>query len=101
MTQALTQEQIQAGLKKNPEWHLNEKGEITYQVKAKDFAHALLLVNAVGLFAEGMNHHPDILIQYNRVTFNLITHDAKGLTQKDFSLAAKTSELARSSTQSS
>jgi 4a-hydroxytetrahydrobiopterin dehydratase len=44
---------------------------------------------AVALRAESMNHHPDILISYSRVTLTLSTHDAGGLTDRDFRLAEK------------
>jgi 4a-hydroxytetrahydrobiopterin dehydratase len=37
-----------------------------------------------------MQHHPDIMIRYNKVTLTLTTHDAGGLTEKDFELARAT-----------
>jgi 4a-hydroxytetrahydrobiopterin dehydratase len=46
-------------------------------------------VNAVAQAAEKAQHHPDILIRYSRVTLTLATHDASGITEKDFSLAKK------------
>ncbi len=50
-----------------------------------DFQDALAFVNAVGEIAEEMNHHPDITIQnYNEVVLNITTHDASGITEKDF-----------------
>jgi 4a-hydroxytetrahydrobiopterin dehydratase len=52
------------------------------------------LVNRVAQAAEGANHHPDILIQYNKVTFTLITHDDAGITNRDFDLAARIEALA-------
>ena len=39
--------------------------------------------------AESMSHHPDIDIRYTRITFALSTHDAKGITERDFALAAQ------------
>jgi 4a-hydroxytetrahydrobiopterin dehydratase len=53
------------------------------------------LVNRVAELAEKANHHPDILINYDKVTFTLITHDAGGITQRDFDLAARIDALAR------
>jgi 4a-hydroxytetrahydrobiopterin dehydratase len=41
----------------------------------------------VGVLAEAAQHHPDIIIRWNKVTLNLVTHDAGGLTEKDFALA--------------
>lgn len=63
--------------------------EIVKVVTRKDFAGALEFVNAVGGLAEAMGHHPDIDIRWNKVTLALTTHDAGGLTNKDFNLAAK------------
>jgi len=57
----------------------------TYQLK--DFPAALRFVNAVGRRAEKAWHHPDIDIRWNKVILTLTTHDAGGLTKKDFSLA--------------
>ena len=53
-----------------------------------DFRCALGFVGFVGELAENLNHHPDIDIRYNRVTLTLSTHDADGLTEQDFQLAA-------------
>jgi 4a-hydroxytetrahydrobiopterin dehydratase len=46
-------------------------------------------VNAVARLAEKAWHHPDIDIRWNKVTLTLTTHDAGGLTKKDFALAKK------------
>ena len=54
-----------------------------------DFRAALGFVNRVGDLAEEAGHHPDIDIRYNRVRLALVTHDAGGLTSKDFDLAAR------------
>jgi 4a-hydroxytetrahydrobiopterin dehydratase len=53
-----------------------------------DFAHAMVFVNAVAQMAEAANHHPDIHISWNKVTLNLSTHSAGGITQADLDLAA-------------
>jgi 4a-hydroxytetrahydrobiopterin dehydratase len=50
-------------------------------------------VNAVAEQAEAAQHHPDIDIRYNKVRLRLATHDAGGLTAKDFELAANVSKL--------
>ncbi len=54
-----------------------------------DFAEAMGFVTRVALRAEAMNHHPDILVNYSRVTLTLSSHDAGGLTERDFRLAEK------------
>ena len=53
------------------------------------FKDAMFLVNTVAGLAEKAGHHPDITITYNRVTLILSTHDAGGLTTKDFDLARR------------
>jgi len=50
-------------------------------------------VNCVGELAEEAGHHPDIDIRYNRVRLGLVTHDAGGITAKDFDLAARAEKL--------
>ena len=61
--------------------------------KFKDFKEALAFVNRVGELAETEGHHPDIHIHWNRVTLELWTHVAKGLTENDFILASKIDAL--------
>jgi len=71
-----------------------EGGELTRTFTFKDFRAALAFVNRVGGQAEEAQHHPDIDIRYNRVRLRLVTHDAGGLTEKDFDLAAAAGRLA-------
>ena len=52
-----------------------------------DFKTAMIFVNGVAALAEKANHHPDVTIHYNEVTLRLWSHDAGGLTPRDFSLA--------------
>ena len=61
--------------------------EITKEFHFKDFKGALEFVNKVGEESERQDHHPDILIRYNRVAITLTTHSSDGLTHKDFKLA--------------
>ena len=68
-------------------------GQLTRTVTRKDFRDAMLYVNAVGYLAEQANHHPDISISWNKVTLNLVSHSAGGLTDKDFALARQLSRL--------
>lgn len=88
----LTDAEVQSKLQTLPGWTL-QNGEITCTYQVKDFRVALLFVNAVGLLAEAAEHHPDITIKYNKITFALVTHDANGLTEKDFNLAQQISAL--------
>jgi 4a-hydroxytetrahydrobiopterin dehydratase len=69
-------------------WSLGRGGgaiERTYVLPS--FRAALAFVAFVGELAEAKNHHPDVDIRYNQVTLRLATHDAGGITPKDFELA--------------
>ena len=85
---ALTDQQIAAKLESLPAWRL-EAGELVRQFQFDDFLGAMRFVNAVATLAESAGHHPDIDIRYNRVRLALVTHDAGGMTAKDFELAAQ------------
>jgi 4a-hydroxytetrahydrobiopterin dehydratase len=85
---ALTDQQAQSLLTSLPDWKI-EDGELVRRFSFKDFRASLAFVNRVGELAESAGHHPDIDIRYNRVRLALVTHDAGGLTNNDFDLAAK------------
>ncbi len=63
--------------------------------KFKDFVEAMKFVTKVADAAESAQHHPDILIRWNLVTLTLTTHDAGGISEKDFALAKKADVLAK------
>jgi len=88
----LTPEQVTAELGTTPGWDVKD-GQLTRTVTRKDFRDALLYINAIGYLAEQANHHPDISISWNKVTLNLVSHSAGGLTAKDFALARQLSDL--------
>ena len=82
----LTEDQIKQELDQLREWsEVTDAIQRTYQFK--DFAQAMAFVNRVADHAEAMDHHPDILVRYNKVSLTLSTHDAGGITEKDFALA--------------
>ena len=82
----LDQEHIEQNLSKFPDWSLIGDG-IQRTFTFDSFVDAMCFVNRVAELAEDFQHHPDILIRYNKVTLTLSTHDAGGLTEKDFELA--------------
>ena len=89
----MNEEQIAACLEKHPEWiELNSQIQRTYAFD--DFIASMKFVNAIAEYAEAVQHHPDVLIRYNKVTLSISTHDAGGITYKDFELAAKADGLA-------
>lgn len=67
--------------------------EIVKTYKLPSFAAAIAFVTHVGFLAEAANHHPNIDIRWNKVTLAVSTHDAGGLTAKDFALAAAADEV--------
>jgi 4a-hydroxytetrahydrobiopterin dehydratase len=90
---ALSAEEVASRLGALSGWQI-ENGELTRTFRFEDFSAALAFVNRVGERAEQASHHPDIDIRYNRVRLGLVTHDAGGLTAKDFELAAVANTLA-------
>ncbi|HTS95135.1 MAG TPA: 4a-hydroxytetrahydrobiopterin dehydratase [Streptosporangiaceae bacterium] len=88
----LTEDEIAGRLGGVPGW-ARDGASITTTVTLSDFREAMLLTGAVAYVAEQANHHPDILIQWNKVTLTLSTHSAGGLTAADFDLAARISAL--------
>jgi len=92
MTQLLQDSQIQAELSQLSDWELEGK-TIKSVRKFKDFIAAINFVNKLVEPAEAAGHHPDLEISYNKVEIYLSTHDAGGLTSKDFELAKIISQL--------
>jgi 4a-hydroxytetrahydrobiopterin dehydratase len=88
----LTDQEITESLDSLPGWR-RSGNEITTTVELADFRAAMLYLGAVAYLAEEANHHPDVLIQWNRVTLTLSTHSAGGLTRADMELAKRVSAL--------
>jgi len=83
---------IKTGLAAVSDWK-KKSSTITRTYQFKDFPAAVRFVNAVARIAEKAWHHPDIDIRWNKVTLTLTTHDAGGLTDKDFKLARRFDRL--------
>jgi 4a-hydroxytetrahydrobiopterin dehydratase len=92
--QPLSPEESRSRLANLPGWHI-DAGELVKTFQFKDFLAALHFVNQIAEAAEAAGHHPDIDIRYNRVRLSLVTHDAGGLTVKDFALASQAEKLAK------
>jgi 4a-hydroxytetrahydrobiopterin dehydratase len=73
-------------LKDLNDWKFNEDG-IEKKFVFKNFSQALGFIVQVGILAEKEGHHPELFNVYNKVNIRLSTHDANGLTDKDFNLA--------------
>ena len=91
-TPPLGGDKIKDLIREIPVWSLKE-GHLCRSFKFKNFAEAIKFVNSVAKLAEEEGHHPNILIHYNKVDFDLWTHAIKGLSENDFILAAKIDRL--------
>lgn len=89
----LSAEEIAARLSALPGWSVAEN-HLTKTYAEMSFAHAVMLIGAIGQYADAAGHHPDIsLHNYNQVTVKIQTHSAGGITEKDFALAAQIESL--------
>lgn len=75
-----------------PLWRL-ENGCIRRRYKTASWKGTLMVINTVGHLSEAAFHHPDIAASYSWVEVRLMTHSAKGITEKDFELAEKIEEV--------
>ena len=90
---ALREARVRELLAQRPGWQL--RGDrIARSFRCADFATAFGWMASVALVAERLNHHPDWKNVYDRVDVELTTHDAGGLTERDFELAAAMDRLA-------
>jgi 4a-hydroxytetrahydrobiopterin dehydratase len=89
----LSDEDIQARMAQLAGWSLRE-GKLHRDYKFDDFVSAFGFMASCALVAEAANHHPDWSNVWNRVHVDLHTHDAGGITEKDFALAAAMERLA-------
>lgn len=78
--------------KELPHWRY-ENGWIRRKFKTHSWKGTLMAINAVGHLAEAAWHHPDIAASYAWLEVKLMTHTAKGVTDKDFELAKKIEEV--------
>lgn len=88
----LTETEIADALKNLKGWALAD-GKLHCEYTCKDFVNAWGKMCSAALVAEAMNHHPAWSNVWNRVTVDLWTHDAGGITENDVKLAAKFSEI--------
>ena len=86
---AEVEERLKQGL---PHWRL-EKGWIVRRYKTAGWKSTLMVVNTIGHLSEAAFHHPDIVAAFAAVEVRLQTHDAGGITDKDFALAKKIEEV--------
>jgi 4a-hydroxytetrahydrobiopterin dehydratase len=92
MAKLLSEAEIQERASTLSDW-IVEKSKLQTTRTFKDFIQAIEFVNKLVEPAESAGHHPDIEISYNKVKITLTTHDAGGLTQKDFDVAGVISQI--------
>ncbi len=88
----LAEAQINEFLATLPGWRLVERAgrpRIEKVYKTGNFAAGVKLLNRLAPIAEELNHHPDVLLTYPTVKVEITTHDAGGITEKDFELARR------------
>ena len=82
------------GLTDLPGWAIID-GMLTKSYETNGWPFTMLVVGAIAFLAESADHHPDLLVTWPQVTVKLSTHDAGGLTVKDFELARKIDQAVR------
>jgi 4a-hydroxytetrahydrobiopterin dehydratase len=92
--QILDDAQLRDALKELPEWQV-VAAKLHREFKFKDFVTAFGFMTQAALVAEAMDHHPEWFNVYSRVSVDLTTHDAGGLTALDIQLAQRMDAIAR------
>ena len=77
-----------------PQWSVQE-GKLHREYRFEDFSQAIGFIAMAALKIEVLDHHPEWSNVYNRVSVDLVTHDAGGITMKDFALAALLDKVAQ------
>src|ERR1700676_510078 len=92
MATKLSESEIRSALRGLSGWTVLN-GKLHRDYKFTDFVHAFGFMTSAAIAAEAMGHHPEWLNVYNRLTVDLTTHDAGGISAKDFELAGKLDAL--------
>src|SRR5262245_12740009 len=88
----LSADEVQSKLPSLAGWAV-VSGKLKKEFQFPSFVEAFGFMSSVALLAESMNHHPEWSNVYNRVTIELVTHDAGGISSRDFELAARIEAL--------
>ena len=91
--QTMPDAEVALRLKEYPAWR-REDGCIVRRIEFATFMDGIGFINQVARVAEEIDHHPDIQISWRRVTLSLCSHDAGGITARDFALAGRIDALA-------
>jgi 4a-hydroxytetrahydrobiopterin dehydratase len=88
MPTPLSEKESAARLSRLPGWEISG-GRLRREYRFEAYLDGVAFATRVAELAEAADHHPDILIGYRQVTLTLVSHDAGGLTDRDFELAAR------------
>ena len=88
-----SEEQVQAFISQNDRWGL-ENGKLHQEFVFTDFVTAFGFMTEVAIKAESQNHHPEWFNVYRKVVVDLTTHEASGISDRDFELAKIMDEIA-------
>jgi 4a-hydroxytetrahydrobiopterin dehydratase len=91
-TPALSSSEINLLLPEIPGWELRA-GQLARTFKFADYYHTMAFVNAVAWMAHREDHHPDLVVGYNRCEVRYSSHAVKGLSENDFICAVKVDAL--------
>lgn len=91
-TSVLSASELEQRLSQLPNWEIKD-GKLQRQFQFSDFVTAFGFMSSMALFSEAIGHHPEWFNVYNRVTVQLTTHDAGGITTKDIDWATKANSL--------
>ncbi|MEH6909637.1 MAG: 4a-hydroxytetrahydrobiopterin dehydratase [Oceanicoccus sp.] len=84
----LSNDEISSRLGTNSQWELKDN-KLYRRLMFEDFVHAFGFMTQIAMVAEKINHHPEWANVYRTVDIYLTTHDAGGVSEKDFELLAK------------
>lgn len=89
----LSDQEVESRLSKLPSWSL-QNGKLHREYAFADFAEAFGFMSRCALIAEKSDHHPEWFNVYSKVVVDLVTHDAGGISERDFALAERMEKAA-------
>ena len=75
------------------DWPIDKQGRLSKTFEFKNYRKSFAFTSQVAMLSEKKNHHPQIVLDYNKVTVSLISHDVQKITQRDIDLANQIDKL--------
>ncbi len=75
------------------DWPIDNQGRLSKTFEFKNFRKSFAFTSQVAMLSEKKNHHPQIVLDYDKVTVSLISHDVQKITQRDIDLANQIDKL--------